>query len=89
MSNLFLSNVPHNCTEPELQAWVESRGFEVSSLRIIRDLVAGVSPGFAYVSIKEPSKLSDAIRSLNGQTLGGRGISVSEPRLQLYKQKIA
>ncbi len=89
MWNVFLSNIPHNCAERELQAWVESQGFELTCLRIIRDLVAGVCPGFAYVSIKEPSKLSEAIRALNGQALKGRVISVSEPRIEFYKQRSA
>jgi glucose-1-phosphate adenylyltransferase len=87
MSSLFLSNIPHDCTEQELKTWVESLGFEISGLRIIRDLVAGVSPGFAYVSIKEPSKLADAVRNLDGQTLGGRIISVSEHRRSLCQTR--
>jgi hypothetical protein len=44
---LFFINVPYNCSDRELHEWIESRGIEVVSIRMIRDLVAGVSPAFA------------------------------------------
>src|SRR5262249_62040837 len=50
---LYLVNLPHNCTEKELAEWVESRGFQIASVRIIRDLVAGVSPAFAYIDLQD------------------------------------
>src|SRR5882672_7369165 len=51
MSTLFMVNVPHNVTDNELSDWVQSVGIEVKEVRLIRDLVAGVSPSFAYVEI--------------------------------------
>jgi hypothetical protein len=44
-SLLYLVNLPHNCTDTELKDWVESRGFKTRSIRIIRDVIAGVSTG--------------------------------------------
>jgi len=71
-------NVPYNCTESELQAWVESCGVGVKSVRLIRDLVAGVSPAFAYVEIPDGSVLTDAIATLDGKHIRDRVIKVNQ-----------
>ncbi len=80
MSTLFMMNVPHNCTESELKDWVEAAGIQVSSVRLIRDLVAGVSPAFAYVDIGEQGKISEAVEKLNGHLIGNRVLIVSQAR---------
>jgi len=80
MGTLFLSNVPHNCSDDELVQWVESSGIAVKKVRVIRDLVAGVSPSFAYVDIARRIPLADAIQRLNGHKIRERTIAVSEAR---------
>ena len=80
MGTLFLSNVPYNCSDDELVQWVESSGVAVKKVRMIRDLVAGVSPSFAYVDIVEKVPLADAIQKLNGHRIRERTIVVSEAR---------
>jgi len=80
MSTLFLLNVPHNCNESELTEWVESWGIGVKKVRVIRDLVALVSPSFAYVDIEEKILVADAVRRLDGQTIRERKITVREAR---------
>jgi RNA recognition motif-containing protein len=78
MAELYLSNVPFDCKESELQHWIESRGFIVDSIRLIPDLVAGVSPGFAYVQLRNPAECANAIVILNGKDLRGRVLKVQE-----------
>jgi len=80
MGTLFLVNVPHNCSDAELIEWVESSGITVKKVRVIRDLVAGVSPSFAYVDIEENIKVADAVQTLDGQRIRERRILVSEAR---------
>ena len=81
MSNmLFMVNVPHNCTDTELAEWVESSGIKVKQVRMVRDLVAGVSPSFAYVEIEEKIAVADAVGKLNGRNIRERTIIVSEAR---------
>jgi len=81
MSNtLFMVNVPHNCTDTELAEWVESSGIKVKQVRMVRDLVAGVSPSFAYVEIEEKTPVADAVGKLNGRNIRERTIIVSEAR---------
>jgi RNA recognition motif-containing protein len=80
MSTLFLVNIPHSCTDNELTQWVEASGVDVRKVRVIRDVVAGVSPSFAYVEIAEKVPVADAVQKLNGKHIGERTIVVSEAR---------
>jgi RNA recognition motif-containing protein len=80
MSTLFMVNVPHNCSDEELTNWVQSSGIEVKGVRVIRDLVSGASPSFAYVEITEKIPVADAVLTLNGHHIRERVIVVSEAR---------
>jgi hypothetical protein len=80
MATLFMANVPYNCNDIELATWVESTGIEVRKVRLIKDLVAGVSPSFAYVEITEKVPVADAVRQLNGHNIRERVIMVSVAR---------
>ena len=78
MATIFMTNIPHDCTEMELTRWVESSGIGVKSVRVIRDTVAGVSPAFAYVDIIDDMAINDAINTLNGRKIRERMILVSQ-----------
>ena len=78
MADLFLSNVPFDCDAPELQAWIESQGFRVESVELIQDLVARISPSFAYVQLVNTGRAADAILALNRKNLRGRILQVQE-----------
>ncbi len=68
-SSLYLVNLPHNCTDNEIKDWVESCGFKTQSIRIIRDLVAGVSPAFAYVHLQDDSSIKEVCAALTGKKM--------------------
>ena len=80
MGTLFMANVPHNCSDNELVDWVQSSGIEVKRVRVIRDVVSGASPSFAYVEIGEEIAIADAVGKLNGHNIRERAIVVSEAR---------
>ena len=80
MGTLFMVNVPHNCSDEELVAWVESSGIQVRHVRVVRDTVSGASPSFAYVDIAEKIPIADAVQKLNGHNIRERTIMVSEAR---------
>ena len=82
MSKLFFVNIPYNCSDRELQEWVESRGIETRSIRIVRDLVAGVSPAFGYVELKDDTRIPEAITVLNGKKMRNQIILVKEAQVQ-------
>jgi hypothetical protein len=76
-SSLYLVNLPHNCTDKELKDWVESGGFRTQSIRIIRDVVAGASPAFAYARLEDDSQVEEACFALTGKKLRTSQILVS------------
>ena len=76
MPRLFLTNIPCDCEDAELRGWIEAHGFDVDSVRVIRDMVAGVSPAFGYVSVRGPSDDIDPVEILDGRQLKGRRLQV-------------
>ena len=76
-SMLYLVNLPHNCTDNELKHWIESRGFKVSATIIIRDVIAGVSPAFAYARLEDDSHVEEACSALTGKKMRTSQILVS------------
>jgi len=82
MSKLFFVNIPYNCSDRELQEWVESRGIETRSVRIVRDLVSGVSPAFGYIELQDDTQIQEAINTLNGKKLRNQIILVKEAKAQ-------
>ena len=76
MTRLFLTNIPCDCEDNELQSWIEAQGFNVDSIRVVRDLTAGVSPSFGYVALRTTNGTTDAVKVLDGQMLKGRTLQV-------------
>ena len=77
-SQLFFTNIPYNCSDRELKDWIESRGVEIRSIRIMRDLVAGVSPAFAYADLKDDARLQEAVSLLDGKKIRNQTVSVQQ-----------
>jgi hypothetical protein len=75
---LLLSNVAVECTPEYLRQWIEARGYNVRSVQMIRDLVSGTSPSFAYVQLVDARKSDEAARTLHGAILLGLSIRVCQ-----------
>jgi len=85
MAEIFLTNLPHDCAEPELKEWVESRGIEVKSTRIILDLVSGVAPAFGYIEIVDAALLKAGAAVLNGRKLRNNTILAKPVQVVAYE----
>lgn len=77
---LFVGNLPHEVTDTELGEFVSSAGFQAASAVVIRDKATGQSRGFGFVELAEGEDIERAIAGMNGQTLGGRRLTVNEAR---------
>jgi RNA recognition motif-containing protein len=64
-----------------LSAFFAQAGTVVSSA-VISDKMTGRSKGFGFVEMSSDEEAKTAIAKLNGQTLDGRAIAVSEARPQ-------
>jgi RNA recognition motif-containing protein len=77
MSRIFVGNIPHACSAPDLRLWVESHGFQVEAAEVIYDRVTGKSRGFGFVSLYDLSDLKGVVGALNGQSFNGRVLTVN------------
>lgn len=77
--NIYVGNLPHATTEPELREAFEEHGV-VSSVAIIKDKFTGKSRGFGFVEMPDDDEANEAMSNLNGQDFGGRTLRINEAR---------
>jgi RNA recognition motif-containing protein len=85
MARLYIGNLPHLTTEHELQSWIESHGFKVDTVQVIKDLDTGVSRGFAFAELPEVIDPQEAVSALDGQRMEGHNLRISEARPLQFK----
>ena len=78
---LYVGNLSFSVTDDELQQAFASFG-NISSARIVMDRMTGRSKGFGFVELEDDGAADDAISKMDGQTLGGRPVRVSEAKPQ-------
>jgi len=83
MDRLLFANIPPNCKEDELRAWIEEVGFEVAALKLIRTGVNGSSPSFAQVQLTTTPASAEACQALDRQVLGNHRLYVRRGRSPL------
>src|SRR5213595_1021935 len=86
MARLYIGNLPHMTAEYELQTWIEQQGFKVEAVQVIRDLDTGASRGFAFAELPEVLHAQEAVDALNGQTMEGQTLRISEARPLPFKK---
>jgi cold-inducible RNA-binding protein len=78
---LFFGSLSFNTTEEGLRSACEQYG-AVSSVAIIKDRMSGRSKGFGFVEMEDDAAADAVIEALNGKSLDGRNVFVSEARPQ-------
>lgn len=78
---LYVGNLPYNIDDEGLHSQFSQFG-SVESARVITDRETGRSKGFGFVEMPNDNEAETAIEKLNGQSVGGRAINVSEARPQ-------
>ena len=78
---LYVGNLSFSVTDEELQQAFASFG-TVASARIVMDRMSGRSKGFGFVEFEDDGAANDAISKMDGQTIGGRPVRVSEAKPQ-------
>lgn len=79
-TRLYVGNLSYNVTEPELREAFAEGGRNVVEVKIVMDRESGRPRGFAFVEMGTAEEASAVIETLNGRTIQGRPISVSEAR---------
>jgi len=75
---LYVGNLPWQTTEEELTNTFEAHG-SVISARIVTERETGRSRGFGFVEV-EDADAGKILKAMNGFSLGGRSLMVSEAR---------
>jgi RNA recognition motif-containing protein len=73
---IYLGNIPYDASEESLFEVLSKFG-QVFDLNYPIDSVTGKYRGFAFLTISDPAKAEEAIRSLNGSDFGGRPMKAS------------
>jgi cold-inducible RNA-binding protein len=79
MKNIYVGNLPHSTTEPQLRTLFETHG-TVERVSIVMDNETGRSKGFAFVEMTESTEADKACVALTGTDLGGRTLRVNEAK---------
>ncbi|WP_018628761.1 RNA recognition motif domain-containing protein [Niabella aurantiaca] len=77
--NIYVSNLSFIVRDEDLKEFFVEYG-EVSSARVITDKVTGRSRGFGFVEMPDDEAARKAIKELDGGTVDGRAIKVTEAR---------
>ena len=80
MKTLYVSNLPLQATEDQLQDWFGQAGFRVKKVTLIRDRFSGQPRGFGFVEITSHEEAQRAIQLLNGKNFLGSSLVVNEAR---------
>jgi RNA recognition motif-containing protein len=76
---LYVGNLPYSATEASLREAFAPSGV-VDSVNLITDRDTGQSKGFAFVEMASDKEAQAATQAMNGATLDGRQIKVSEAK---------
>ena len=76
---LYVGNLSYDVTDGDLAKMFEAHG-TVQSAQVIMDRDTGRSKGFGFVEMKTNEEGQAAIAALNGQSMGGRSLTVNEAR---------
>jgi RNA recognition motif-containing protein len=77
--NIYVSNLSFNVQDGDLREFFAEYG-EVSSAKVIMDKFTNRSRGFGFVEMPDNAAAQKAIQELDGATVEGRAIKVSEAK---------
>ncbi len=78
---LYVGNLAFSVTDDELMQAFTSFG-NIVSARVVMDRMTGRSKGFGFVELEDDGQADEAVNKMNGQTIGGRPVRVSEAKPQ-------
>ncbi|MCU0926778.1 MAG: RNA-binding protein [Hydrogenophaga sp.] len=78
-NKLYVGNLPYTVRDDDLQQAFSEFG-SVSSAKVMMERDTGRSKGFGFVEMGSDAEAQAAINGMNGQSLGGRSVTVNEAR---------
>ncbi len=78
-NKLYVGNLPYTVRDEDLQQAFSAYG-SVNSAKVMMERDTGRSKGFGFVEMGSDAEAQAAISGMNGQSLGGRSVTVNEAR---------
>ena len=78
-NKLYVGNLPYSVRDGDLEQSFSEFG-SVTSAKVMMERDTGRSKGFGFVEMGSDAEAQAAIEGMNGQSLGGRSITVNEAR---------
>jgi RNA recognition motif-containing protein len=78
-NKLYVGNLPYSVRDEDLQQSFGAFG-SITSAKVMMERDTGRSKGFGFVEMGNDAEAQAAIAGMNGQSLGGRSITVNEAR---------
>ena len=78
-NKLYVGNLPYTVRDADLQQSFGEFG-SITSATVMMERDTGRSKGFGFVEMGSDAEAQAAIAGMNGQSLGGRAITVNEAR---------
>ena len=78
-NKLYVGNLPYSVRDGDLEQAFGQFG-SVTSAKVMMERDTGRSKGFGFVEMGNDAEAQAAIAGMNGQSLGGRSITVNEAR---------
>ena len=78
-NKLYVGNLPYSVRDDDLQQAFSEFG-SVNSAKVMMERDTGRSKGFGFVEMGSDAEAQAAINGMNGQSLGGRAVTVNEAR---------
>ena len=78
-NKLYVGNLPYSFRDEDLQQAFAAHG-TVSSAKVMMERDTGRSKGFGFVEMGSDAEAQAAIKGMNGQQYGARGLVVNEAR---------
>lgn len=76
---IYVGGLAYATNDQELENLFAKSG-TVTSASVVTDKYSGQSKGFGFVDMENDAEAEQAIRSLNGTSLGGRTLTVNEAK---------
>jgi len=78
-TTLYLGNVPESASEKSLEKEFSACG-AVAEVNVVKDRKTGAHKGYAFVEMGSAEEAQQAIKTLNGKSIDGSELSVSEAK---------
>jgi RNA recognition motif-containing protein len=72
---IYVGNINYSLGEDEVRKIFDVIG-KVDAIKIVRDKRTGKSKGFAFIDMASKKEAMEAIKTLDGKTVGGRNLRV-------------